>query len=49
MKTLEDILVDSSAWIALADKDDFHHQEAALAYLPILKNYKTLIAHEKLF
>jgi uncharacterized protein len=45
MKALEDIFVDSSAWIALADKDDFHHREAALAYLPILKNYKALITN----
>jgi uncharacterized protein len=43
MKAPEDIFVDSSAWIALTDKDDFHHQEAASAYLPIMKNYKTLI------
>ena len=45
MKALEDIFVDSSAWIALADKDDFHHQEASSAYLTILKNYKTLITN----
>jgi uncharacterized protein len=45
MKTLEDIFVDSSAWIAIADKDDFHHQEAASAYLSILKNCRILITN----
>jgi predicted nucleic acid-binding protein len=40
---LEDIFVDSSAWIALADKDDSHHKQAASNYPPILKNHKTLI------
>jgi len=40
---LEDIFVDSSAWIALADKDDSHHKQAASSYPSILKNHKTLI------
>jgi uncharacterized protein len=40
MKALEDIFVDSSAWIALADKDDSHHKEAATAYPSILRNFK---------
>ena len=40
---LEDIFVDSSAWIALADKDDSHHKQAASSYLSIFKNHKTLI------
>ncbi len=40
---LEDIFVDSSAWIALADGDDLHHKEAALNYPFIFKNHKTLI------
>ena len=39
----EDIFVDSSAWIALADKDDSHHKEAASAYPLIFKNHKTLV------
>ncbi len=43
MRALEDIFVDSSAWIALADRDDFHHKEAALAFPLILKSFKTLI------
>jgi uncharacterized protein len=45
MNALEDIFVDSSAWIALADKDDLHHKEAASAYVAILKNFKTLITN----
>lgn len=40
---LEDIFVDSSAWIALADGDDLHHKEAALNYPFIFKKHKTLI------
>lgn len=40
---LEEIFVDSSAWIALVDKDDSHHKEAAANYPSILKNYKTLV------
>ncbi|HUL38228.1 MAG TPA: PIN domain-containing protein [Thermodesulfobacteriota bacterium] len=40
---LEDIFVDSSAWIALADKDDSHHKEAASGYPSIFKNRKNLI------
>jgi predicted nucleic acid-binding protein len=39
----EDIFVDSSAWIALADKDDLHHKEAASSYPSIFKNHKTLV------
>jgi predicted nucleic acid-binding protein len=39
----EDIFVDSSAWIALADKDDSHHKEAASSYPSIFKNHKNLI------
>jgi predicted nucleic acid-binding protein len=40
---LEDIFVDSSAWVALADKDDSHHKEAASSYRSIFKNHKTLV------
>lgn len=39
----EDVFVDSSAWIALADKDDSHHKEAASNYPSIFKNHKTLV------
>ena len=40
---LEDIFVDSSAWIALADGDDLHHKEAASNYPSIFKSHKTLV------
>jgi predicted nucleic acid-binding protein len=40
---IEDIFVDSSGWIALADKDDSHHKEAASSYPSIFKNHKTLV------
>jgi uncharacterized protein len=43
MRALEGIFVDSSAWIALADKDDIHHKEAASAYLSIFQNFRTLV------
>jgi uncharacterized protein len=43
MKALEDIFVDSSAWIALADRGDSHHKSAADACPSILKNYKALV------
>lgn len=43
MKALEDVFVDSSAWIALADKDDSHHREAVAAYPSILGNFKILV------
>jgi predicted nucleic acid-binding protein len=43
MKALEDVFVDSSAWIALADKDDLHHREAAAVYPSILKNFRILV------
>ena len=40
---LEDIFVDSSAWIALTDKDDSHHINAASSYPSIFRNHKTLV------
>jgi hypothetical protein len=43
MTMLEDLFVDSSAWIALADKDDLHHKESASSYPSFFKNYKTLV------
>ena len=43
MKILEDIFVDSSAWIALADRGDSHHKAVAAAYPLIFKNYKALV------
>jgi predicted nucleic acid-binding protein len=43
MNAGEHIFVDSSAWIALADKGDAHHKKAAAAYLSILEEYRALI------
>lgn len=43
MRFLEDVFVDSSAWIALADKDDFYHKDAASNYVSIFKNHRTLV------
>lgn len=40
---LDDVFVDTSAWVALADKDDSHHKDAASSYPSILKNHKTLV------
>jgi predicted nucleic acid-binding protein len=40
MKMPEEIFVDSSAWIALVNGNDYRHKEAASAYPGILKNYK---------
>jgi uncharacterized protein len=42
MKMPEEIFVDSSAWIALANGNDSHHKVAASAYPGILENYKKL-------
>jgi predicted nucleic acid-binding protein len=39
----EDVFVDSSAWIALADKGDSHHKEAASSYPSIFKNHRNLV------
>ena len=43
MRAIEDIFVDSSAWIALTDRNDSRHKEAASAYPSILRNYRTLV------
>ena len=43
MKMPEEIFVDSSAWIALANMNDLHHTKAASAYPDVLKNYKGLV------
>ena len=43
MMPLEDIFIDTSAWIALVDKDDSYHKEAASSYPPLLKNYRNMI------
>ena len=43
MRVQENIFVDTSAWIALADKDDAYHKKAASIYPLILKTYQNLI------
>jgi predicted nucleic acid-binding protein len=40
---LEDVFVDTSAWVALADKGDSHHRDAASSYPSIFKNHKSLV------
>ncbi|HYA11447.1 MAG TPA: PIN domain-containing protein [Thermodesulfovibrionales bacterium] len=39
----ENVFVDSSAWVALADKDDNHHRKAVSIYPVILKSQKALV------
>ena len=39
----DDVFVDTSAWVALADKDDSYHREAASSYPSIFKNHKNLV------
>ncbi len=39
----ETIFVDTSAWVALADKDDFRHKDAAAIFPSLLKTYHGLI------
>jgi len=38
----EDIFVDTSAWVALADKDDAHHKNAASIFPALLKTSRAL-------
>ncbi|HCC69375.1 MAG TPA: DNA-binding protein [Nitrospiraceae bacterium] len=40
----ENIFVDTSAWIAIADKDDAHHKKAASIYPSLLKTHRSLIS-----
>jgi uncharacterized protein len=39
----ENVFVDTSAWVALADKDDANHKKAAAVYPSILKIQKGVI------
>jgi predicted nucleic acid-binding protein len=39
----EEIFVDTSAWVALADKDDAYHKKAAAVYPSLLKTQRNLI------
>ena len=43
MMSLEEIFVDASAWVALADKDDAYHKRAASIYPQLLKIGKDLV------
>lgn len=40
---LDNVFVDTSAWVALADKDDSNHKGAASSYPSIFKNHKSLV------
>lgn len=39
----ENVFVDTSAWVALADKDDTYHRKASSAYPTILASHKNLV------
>ena len=39
----ENVFVDTSAWVALADKDDSNHKKAAAVYPSLLQNQKALM------
>jgi predicted nucleic acid-binding protein len=43
LKLPETIFVDTGAWVALADKDDAHHTEAASIYPSLLKTERSLV------
>lgn len=43
---MEEIFVDTGAWVALADRDDRHHQEAASLYPELLRNYGRLVTSD---
>ncbi len=43
MMSHKNIFVDTSAWVALADKDDTYHKKAASLYTILLKSHKNLI------
>ena len=43
MTLSESIFVDTGAWVALADKADAHHAEAASVYPKLLKSYHDLL------
>jgi uncharacterized protein len=43
MKLPESLFVDTSAWVALADRDDTHHSDAAFIYPSLLKGYRNLV------
>ncbi len=43
MISSDNIFVDTSAWVALADRDDAHHKKAASIYPSLLTSHKGLI------
>ncbi len=43
MITLESVFIDTGAWVALADKDDDHHAEAASMLPSILKDFRNAL------
>lgn len=43
MMSHENIFVDTSAWVALADRDNAYHKKAAAIYPSLLKTHKNLI------
>lgn len=45
MISKENIFVDTSAWVALADKNDVHYKKASSVYLSLLKTYKGLVTN----
>lgn len=45
MISRENIFVDTSAWVALADKDDVHHKKASSVYPSLLKIHKSLVTN----
>ncbi len=40
---IEDVFVDTSAWVAVADKNESYHKKAAFIYPTLLKTKKSLI------
>ncbi len=43
MTSSRNIFVDTSAWVALADKDDIYHKKAATAYPSLLKSHNNIV------
>lgn len=43
MKSARNIFVDTSAWVALADRDDAHHKKASSIYPSVLSSHRSLV------
>ena len=39
---IDNIFIDTSAWVALADSDDINHKKAAAIYPTLLKKHRSL-------